>query len=241
MFTLDQVVPWGRSYSEYRQMFALSEADLKRSILGCGDGPASFNAEATQLGQRVLSCDPLYRWSAVEIGDRIAVTYDQVMAQTRANADTFVWTDMRSVEHLGQVRTAAMRTFLDDYESGRREGRYIAGALPELPFPDGAFDLGLSSHLLFLYSEQLGEEFHRLALREMCRVAEEVRVFPLLALNCSRSPHVDRCVQDLMSLGHQVTIECVPYEFQRGGNEMLRVQSKLMLSPSEENRCLVPS
>ena len=28
-FTLDRVIPWGRSFAEYRRMFALSEADLK--------------------------------------------------------------------------------------------------------------------------------------------------------------------------------------------------------------------
>ena len=50
-----------------------------------------------------------------------------------------------------------------------------------LPFNDGAFDLALCSHFPFLYSTQLGEAFHRAALREMCRVAVEVGVFPLLA------------------------------------------------------------
>ena len=52
---LEQVVPWGRSLAEYRAMFALSEADLQRRILGCGDGPASFNAEMTAAGRlRIL-------------------------------------------------------------------------------------------------------------------------------------------------------------------------------------------
>ena len=59
MFTLDQVVPWGRSFAEYRRMFALSDADLGLTIVGCGDGPASFNAEATALGATVISCDPI--------------------------------------------------------------------------------------------------------------------------------------------------------------------------------------
>jgi hypothetical protein len=45
MFTLDQVVPWGRSFSEYRRMCALSDADLESRILGCAGGPASVNAE----------------------------------------------------------------------------------------------------------------------------------------------------------------------------------------------------
>src|SRR5260370_30292561 len=47
---LHEVVPWGRSLDEYRAMFALSEGDLQGRLLGCGDGPASFNAELTALG-----------------------------------------------------------------------------------------------------------------------------------------------------------------------------------------------
>jgi hypothetical protein len=83
MFTLDHVVPWGRSFDEYRRMFALTGNDLARPILGCGDGPASFNAEATRRGHRVVSCDPIYRFGRSEIQERIAATYDQVLAQTR--------------------------------------------------------------------------------------------------------------------------------------------------------------
>ena len=234
MFTLDQVVPWGRSFEEYRRMFALTDADLNRRIVGCGDGPASFNAEATRRGHRVVSCDPIYRFGCSQIQERIAATCDQVLDQTRANADEFVWADsIRSIEELGHVRMTAMRTFLDDYESGKREGRYLDAELPTLPFENGSFDLGLCSHFLFLYSVQLGETFHRAALHEMCRVAAEVRVFPLLALGSERSPFVNRCADDLTQSGYRVTIEEVPYEFQRGGNQMMRVGRR---SQSDEMR-----
>src|SRR5262245_13359682 len=74
MFTLDQVVPWGRSFDEYRRMFALSDDELRLRIVGCGDGPASFNAEARRRGCRVVSIDPLYRWDANRIRERIAAT-----------------------------------------------------------------------------------------------------------------------------------------------------------------------
>jgi hypothetical protein len=224
MFTLDQVVPWGRSFDEYRRMFALGPSDLNTNILGCGDGPASFNAEATRLGHRVISCDPIYRFDAEEIQARIAATYDQVLAQTRLNHHEFVWGDgMRDVEQLGRVRLAAMQTFLDDYEPGRRDGRYVETGLPVLPFGDESFDLAVCSHLLFLYSHQLGESFHDAALRELCRVAKEVRVFPVLALGGERSPFVDGGVRALRAAGFDVAVERVPYEFQRGGNEMLRI------------------
>ena len=49
-FSLEKVVPWGRSFAEYIRMFSLTEEDLEKRILGCGDGPASFNAELTKKG-----------------------------------------------------------------------------------------------------------------------------------------------------------------------------------------------
>jgi hypothetical protein len=227
MFTLDQVVPWGRSFEEYRRMFALTDDDLNRRLLGCGDGPASFNAEATRRGHRVVSCDPIYRFETRQIEERIAATYDEVLNQTRRNTHEFVWgIDIPDVEALGAARMAAMRTFLEDYDAGKSVGRYVDAALPTLAFADGSFDLALCSHFLFLYSAQLGEGFHRAALHEMCRVAREVRVFPLLALGSRRSPFVDSCMTDLKALGHQATIEKVPYEFQRGGHEMMRIRSR---------------
>jgi hypothetical protein len=83
--------------------------------------------------------------------------------------------------------------------------------------------LALSSHFLFLYSAQLSYEFHLAAVLEMCRVATEVRIFPLLDLKCRFSGHIEPIRARLTSRGYQVTIEDVPYEFQRGGNQMLRI------------------
>jgi hypothetical protein len=225
MFTLDQVVPWGRSFTEYQQLFALTPADLEGRILGCGDGPAAFNAEATRRGARVVSCDPLYAFSRAEIESRISATCDTVLEQTRRHADQFVWGHgVASIDELGEVRMRAMRIFLEDYGAGRAAGRYVDASLPALSFGDGSFDLALCSHLLFLYSKQLDEAFHRASIRELCRVAGDVRIFPLLALDGSRSPFVESCVAEARAAGADAAIERVDYEFQRGGNEMLRLR-----------------
>jgi SAM-dependent methyltransferase len=225
MFTLDQVVPWGRSFDEYRRMFALTDDDLQVTILGCGDGPASFNAVATRRGGVVVSCDPIYRYDVEQIRARIASTSDRILEQTRQNAGEFIWTAIRSVDELRAIRMAAMDDFLDDYVNGKSQGRYIDAELPKLPFPDSSFGLALCSHFLFLYTVQLGEAFHRLAVREMCRVAREVRIFPLLALGATPSPLVAAVVDECASQGFAASIERVPYEFQRGGNEMMRIRS----------------
>ena len=152
-------------------MFALTDADLRRRIVGCGDGPASFNAELTAQHGRVVSIDPLYAAPARAIERRVEETFEVVMDEVRRNRDDFVWSHVPSIEELGRRRLAAMRRFLSDYGAGANAGRYVAASLPALPFGDGSFDLALSSHVLFLYSEQLDLAFHLDSLREMLRVA----------------------------------------------------------------------
>lgn len=223
-FTLEKVVPWGRSYDEYVSMFGLSEVDLGLRILGCGDGPAAFNSALTKYGGNITSVDPIYVFNVEEIRGRISETYETVMAQMRKNQGDYVWGVVRSVEQLASIRMSAMDAFLADFEAGKDEGRYIPGELPSLPFESGEFDIALSSHFLFLYSAHLSAEFHLQALQEMLRVSREVRVFPLLALDGAISPHLDFVSEHLASHGFSVEVRRVHYEFQRGGNEMLVIK-----------------
>jgi hypothetical protein len=77
---------------------------------------------------------------------------------------------------------------------------------------------------LFLYSDILTFEFHQHAIEEMCRVAKEARIFPLLNYNAQPSPFLEPLLKVLTDAGYNTSIEVVPYEFQRGGNQMLRVR-----------------
>jgi hypothetical protein len=204
-------------------MFRLSGDDLERRILGCADGPASFNSKMFQRGRKVVSCDPLYQLSSAQIRTRIDAAYEDVISQTRLNQHKFVWDRIHSVDDLGRIRLAAMSEFLSDYETGRSQGRYLAAELPNLPFGSAIFDLALCSHFLFLYSDHFSLEFHQQSVAELCRVANEVRMFPLLDYNGEPSPFLNSVVEQAARSGHAVAIERVPYEFQRGGNEMLRI------------------
>ncbi|HKH12275.1 MAG TPA: hypothetical protein VKA73_14130 [Rubrobacter sp.] len=115
-----------------------------------------------------------------------------------------------------------MDRFLEDLPVDLEEGRYVDDALPHLRFGDDDFDLALCSHLLFLYSDALSLDFHVAAVREMCRVAGEARVFPLLGARCGEvSPHLAPAIQHLGELGYGVERRRVHYEFLRGANEML--------------------
>ena len=225
---ISQVLPWGRSFDEYRAMFDLDGRAFPRAgaaprVLDVGGGPASFTAEAVARGWQALACDPLYALDGAAIENRVEAARDQIMALVRAERQRFVWTSIESPEALERLRLAAMARFLEDYEAGRAAGRYRAEALPTLDWPDAVFDLALASHLLFLYSAQWDVAFHLAAIRELARVAAEVRIFPLLDMTGRPSAHLAAVLAGLRAEGFAADIRKVPYEFQRGGDEMLVV------------------
>ncbi|WP_150468150.1 hypothetical protein [Francisella sp. SYW-9] len=147
---LNNIIPWGRSLEEYRQMFLLSQNDLKSKILGCGDGPSSFNYEVTNIGGDVTSIDPIYQFSKKDIKQRIIETSKEVIKQLSINKDKYVWKSIASIDALYNIRTKSMDNFLSDYDRGKSESRYIYNTLPDLSsFADKSFDIVLCSHFLF--------------------------------------------------------------------------------------------
>jgi hypothetical protein len=220
------VVPWGRTFEEYVDMFNLTEADLDKFILGCADGPASFNYTMKEKGKEMISIDPIYHFTKDDILKRISENYQDVINQTKQNKDKFIWTKIKDVEDLGRIRMLAMEKFLADYDLGKQENRYLYAMLPNLPFEDNQFDLALSSHFLFLYSDNLSLEFHIEAIDEMLRVAREVRIFPLLDLNGRKSLYVDKVINNYIEKGYSVDEVTVDYQFQKGGNTMLKIAQK---------------
>jgi len=222
-FKLADVVPWGRCRAEYLSFFDLLDLEPGPRILDVGAGPSSFNAEMTALGHRVVSVDPLYAHAKPVIEGRIQVTRETVMDGVRANRDRFVWDEVGSPEALEAMRLSAMAMFLEDFEAGLDEGRYLVAGLPALPFAPGSFDIALCSHFLFTYSDHRDSDFHARALLELARVAPDVRVFPLLDLEGRTSTHLPKARTALAAAGHRCTVKPVRYEFQRGGNEMLQI------------------
>lgn len=158
---LDQVVPFGRSFDEYVKMFNLTDHDLQKSILSVADGPASFNAEGTRLGYQIKSMDPIYSLTAPQIKDRFDSVVDHIIEQVEQTLEDWVWTYHRSPQDLRQSRERTIQLFCEDYDQGKAQGRYEVGELPKFSYPDDHYDLGLSSHFLFLYSDHFDKFFHR--------------------------------------------------------------------------------
>ncbi len=212
--------------AEYRSMFALDDEALSVSILGCGDGPASFNAEATRRGWRVTSVDPIYQFTRSSIEQRIAEVRVDIMAQLRESEGDYVWRNIESPDQLESMRLTAMDDFLSDFDMGLAQERYVVGSVPDLPFRDNAFDLALCSHFLFLYSQQFGYDEHLQSVLELVRVAKQVRIFPLSSMHdLKASVHLAPILSELRNRGFQSDIVSVDYEFMRGATEMLTIGS----------------
>jgi hypothetical protein len=225
-FELDRIAFIGRTYPEYMRMFALEESLLKRGpVLDCPGGSSSFVAEACEKGFGVTACDILYNYPPEQLFEKgeedIALVYQ------RANEvpHLFRWDYYKDRDELITYRNKALELFIADYPGGRTDGRYVQAELPNLPFVDRAFTLVLSSHFLFLYGDRLSFDFHITSLKEMVRVSTgEVRVYPLQGLDAQSYLHMDKVLTFLRKGGIEAEMVKVPFEFQRGSTEMLKLR-----------------
>jgi SAM-dependent methyltransferase len=209
-----------RSLAEYRGMFALSDDDLRGRVLDCPGGAASFTADASELGCEATACDPIYLSAdPAHLAEHARRETARANAYVQAHPGEYTWTFFRDPDHHRAIREASAQRFAADLVA--HPVRYVPGALPQLPFDDGTFDLALSSHFLFSYADRLDEAFHLAALRELARVAAEVRVFPLVPMGSADPVDISRLRVDLVDGGLDVEVRPVEYEFQRGGREML--------------------
>ena len=136
------------------------------------------------------------------------------------HTESYAWTYFSDPEHHLAQRLAAVDVFAAGVAA--RPDRYVPGALPDLPFADASFDVALSSHLLFTYADRLDRAWHLAALVELARVAAQVRIFPLVSHVDGRPfEHLDALRNDLAARSTTSELRRVPYEVQRGGDQVL--------------------
>jgi len=216
-----------RSFAEYEAMFDLSADDLTSGAIDVCAGGSSFVAECAADGLRAIAIDPAYAEPRTNMARAVRAAVTDGHAIIADHRDRFVWDYYGDAEHHRAIREQAAAAFLADLE--RHPERYIAGVLPTLPLADDTAGLVLCSHLLFTWSSTLDESWHLAALRELVRVAHrEVRIFPLVAAGTGDPvPYLDDLMAELESDGVDVRPVHVPYEFQRGGNEMLVLTKRM--------------
>jgi hypothetical protein len=222
---IDKVVLLGRTFDEYRRMFALDETTLQREkILDAAAGVSSFCAEGRAQGYKITACDAIYHFSADEIEWKCAQDLKDVMDKLPPTADLYVWKEFADVHALTRQRERAYRRFLRDYRK-QSLTRYVPTIFPQSGFEANAFTLTLASHLLFLYEDQLDYAFHRDTLRELLRITSgEVRIYPITNLRGERSVYLNPLMAEVALDGYDFEIVRVDYEFLKNANQRLCVR-----------------
>lgn len=220
---LDDFVFIGRTFDEYMRMFDLREQDLAGTrILDCPGGACSFTAHATLRGATVVAADILYGLSEELLVEKSSFDLARLRQGMAVAKEDYVWDEFGDLDGQIRIREIALQDFIRDYQTNRQ--RYVEASLPEIPFCDNQFDTVLSAHFLFCYAEIVGIDVHIATMKEFLRVCtKEVRIFPLVSSGGAVHPFLTELVAELTLLGHTAEIVHVPYEFQRGADEMLRI------------------
>lgn len=200
-----------RPLDEYCGFFGLTRAALRSlpgPVLDCPGGAAALAAEARALGCEVVAADPLY---ALPPSDLLALarTGRDVMAEAmRTSPRLYPARPQLRPEKYLRSWDRARALFAADRTA--HPERYVAAALPQLPFADGVFALTLSSYLLFAHPEHFTAEGRLDALLELVRVTDpagEVRVHPLHDGAGRRCPQLDALRAELGRHGVASEIE----------------------------------
>jgi hypothetical protein len=216
---------WGHSFQNYLLMFDLQETDLQEPILDVASGASSFNAEMHQRGYQAISSDPLYAYPFEDLQQKVERMLDNLQKRILENESRFIWQREGNTEDLMLKQHAMANIFLKDFPVGVEEGRYVAHALPELPFEDYQFSLALCANFLFDGPYHENFDFQLASLLSLSRVAREVRIFPLLNDEGDISQNIAPLMSLLQIQNFGVEIREVPFHLQKKGNAMLRVWS----------------
>ncbi|MCG8918753.1 hypothetical protein L6E12_23510 [Actinokineospora sp. PR83] len=206
-----------RRLGEYREMFALSDADLLGGpVLDVAGGASSFLADLVALGGTGCAVDPHYHRPAAEL----TAAADRGAALARTAITT--WPELYA-EHVADAPVAHLAEWqhnLRRFEAHYRpdSAHYRAASLPVLPFADGEFRIALSSHLLFSYPDDFGHDLLLASIAEMVRVsALEARVYPLVDTMGRPYPELDRLRADLAERGVDTELRPVPFRLFKSG------------------------
>jgi len=218
-----KLVLWGHGIDEYREMFDLSQEDIHSRILEYGCGPSAVNSQQAREKKQVISCDPLFVLDKDTLSSKAIMIFAQMADEVHAEQEHFNFTHTGSMEQLLAQRQQGMKQFFADYEQGKKEGRYVEVTDYHLPFPDFSFDFALSSNYLFADLHDQTLDFHCAVIRELARVAKEVRIFPLIDKKGTASEFLNPVMLQLQQEHYGIEVRQIDFNLHKSANAMLRV------------------
>lgn len=221
-----KLVLWGQHIDEYKEMFSLSDSDLQKTILDYGSGPNAVNAEFTEKGGQIVSCDPLFNLDKDTLFSKTSLIFADMAAKIKKDKDKFDFSRYGSFQMLIDERKEGIDKFFADFDKAKDEQRCLAVKEHNLPFADFSFDLALSAHYLFADLDDQDVNFHLAIIKELARVAKEVRIFPLIDRHNQPSPFLGPVLLGLQAENYGVEVKEVKFHLQESDNAMLRVYAQ---------------
>lgn len=215
------VVNWIYDFSDYQQMYDLTERDFTKSIFDFSAGIASFNAEATKRGMSVVSMDALYSLSDDIMRARAGKFLQDTVVQLQATPDCLKNPSLETVRSIIQLWEKTEKLFLEDYATGKLQYRYQPMQTPPFNYETHQFELALCTD--FIFHHALSRENVNAILKELCRVAEEVRIYPLLDHDRKMPKELGPLMLVLQQKNFGVEVREVAYHTLKDGNAMLRI------------------
>lgn len=221
---IDRIIFIGRTFDEYVDMFNLQIENLKnKKILDCPAGACSFTALGRNNAFEVQACDIAYTFKTNDLYNKGKQDVEHAIEKMELSKSNYNWSYFKNTSDLKTHRLQALEDCTEDMK--KHPNSYQSVSLPELPYEDNEFDILLSAHFLFMYSDRLDYNFHIQTIDEMLRVAsEEIRIFPLINLEGKRYENLNDIIKYLNELGYTTEEIKVNYEFQTNANTMLKIK-----------------
>lgn len=223
---MSNLVLWGHHLDEYQEMFDISTNELKGRFLEYASGPSAFNLEITPYARQCISADPLFCLDEPTLKSKVKLIFANMVEQVTEAQDQFNFTQSQGLQGLIKKRQQGMDEFFNDYHLGKEENRYFPLQQVELPFKDFHFDLAISSHYFFGQIDNLDLDLHIQVIKELARVAKEVRIFPLIDKNGNPSSLLGPFLLAMQQEKYGAEVRSVPYSLEPQGNAMLRIWSQ---------------
>ncbi len=221
---MKRLVLWGHHLDEYRDMFDLPEASLSMRFLEFQSGASAFQAELRRTAAHLVSYDAWFHLDRTRLQQEIETSFAARLAQITQRKEEFDLSRYAgSLDKLVAYRRQGMSEFLQDYDLGHAEGRYLFAEQPTLPFADFFFDYALSAHHFFSAIAPQTVAYHVDMIAELARAAKEVRIFPLVDADGVPSDLLGPVILALQQKNYGIEIRNVSYHLQPRGNAMLRI------------------
>lgn len=218
-----RIALWGQHLDEYRDMFGLTAADLSKNFLEYNSGASAFNAELSKLNTKCISCDPWFDLELEELAEKINTNFNNRLKQLENNLQNIDVSRYGSFAKLIAYRRQGIAEFLQDFVKGKDDKRYIGPQGASLPFADFSFDFAVVANNFFADLDYQTVEYHVAIIKELGRVAKDVRIFPLVDVNGVPSSLLGPIIMGLHQDNFGVEVKDVAYHLQPKGNAMLRV------------------